>query len=75
VVWHGARVRVDVGRDEVTYSGSQLPDDGVEIQHGDEALLLKPDRSETRPLHRAEPLTPRPEQPPGREPIKATELG
>jgi alpha,alpha-trehalose phosphorylase len=74
VVWHGARVRVEVGTDEVTYSVTQAPDEGIEIWDVDEALLLKPDQPVSRPLRRVEPSTPRPTQPVGREPIKAAEL-
>ncbi len=74
LVWHGARLKVDVGPDEVTYSVTQAPDEGIEIWDCDEALLLKEDAPMTRPVQRIEPTTPRPSQPPGREPIKADEL-
>ena len=44
LVWHGARVRVEVGPDEVTYSVTQAPDEGIEIWDGDEALAAQAGR-------------------------------
>jgi alpha,alpha-trehalose phosphorylase len=74
LIWHNSRIRVDVRTDEVTYSVSHAPDEGVEIYDHDEPLLLKADAPMTRPLRRVEPSTPRPPQPVGREPIRADEL-
>jgi alpha,alpha-trehalose phosphorylase len=74
LIWHGARVRVDVLRDDVTYTATQAPDEGVEIVHAGETLILEPDRAVTRPLKYVEPSTPRPTQPVGREPIRADSL-
>jgi alpha,alpha-trehalose phosphorylase len=71
LIWHGARVRVDVSRDEVIYTATQAPELGVEIVHAGETLMLEPDRAVTRPLKYVEPSTPRPTQPVGREPIRA----
>ena len=74
LVWHGARVKVEVGPDEVVYSVAEAPDEGIEIWDGNEVLLLKPDTPMTRPVRRTEPATARPSQPAGREPIRADEL-
>jgi alpha,alpha-trehalose phosphorylase len=75
VVWRGARIRVDVTPDKVSYSAAQVSENGVGIAHDGEALTLYPDVVESRPLVRVEPLTPRPSQPIGRTPIRADELG
>jgi alpha,alpha-trehalose phosphorylase len=74
MIWQGARILVEVNADGVTYSQTEGPDEGVEVAHGDEALLLKPDTRQTRPLRYVTPSTPRPTQPPGREPTKADAL-
>ena len=74
LIWHGARIRVDVSRDEVIYTATQPPDHGVEIVHAGETLILEPGRAVTRPLKYVEPSTPRPTQPVGREPIRADSL-
>jgi trehalose/maltose hydrolase-like predicted phosphorylase len=69
LIWHGARVRVDVRRDEVTYTASHAPDEGVEIMHAGETLLLLPETPVSRPVEYVTPMTPRPTQPVGREPM------
>ncbi|HEY2272302.1 MAG TPA: glycosyl hydrolase family 65 protein [Jatrophihabitantaceae bacterium] len=74
LVWHGARIRVDVGADEVTYSVTQVPDEAIEIWDVDEALRLVEDQPITRPIRPVRALRPRPTQPPGREPIRADDL-
>jgi alpha,alpha-trehalose phosphorylase len=74
LVWHAARIRVEVDTDGVTYTVTQAPDEGIEIWDGAEVLLLKPDTPMTRPLRRIEASTARPSQPAGREPIRADDL-
>jgi alpha,alpha-trehalose phosphorylase len=63
--WRGSTVQVAVTPDEVVYT---LRDgDPVELRHGDETFTLAGE-----PVHRqtcrVEPITPTPQQPPGREP-------
>ena len=74
LVWHGAHILVEVGPDEVTYTASETDDDGVEIRHVDETLLLNNGKPVRRPCYHVEPFTPRPTQPAGREPMSADEL-
>ena len=52
LVWHGARIKVDVGPDEVTYSVTQEPDDGIEIWDCDEAIVVKEGAAD-HPSHQA----------------------
>jgi hypothetical protein len=74
VRWRGGRVRVHVDRDGVTY---ELVDGDVEelqiVDCGD-TLTLRPDQPVRRRLCNVEPLTERPSQPPGREPLATDEF-
>ncbi len=74
LVWRGARLRVDVTPGEVTYSVAEGPDDGIEVVHGDEALLIRDETPVTRPVRLVEPITARPKQPFGRAPLRADSL-
>jgi alpha,alpha-trehalose phosphorylase len=69
LLWHGAHITVDIGAEEVTYTATQVSDEGVEVMHGEETLLLKADEPVIRPMIRVEPMTPRPSQPAGRAPL------
>lgn len=73
VRWRGWKVRVAVTRDHVTYS---LEDDldgrsgSIEITHDGERLRLTTDERVSRPVRETKPLTPRPPQPAGRQPME-----
>jgi alpha,alpha-trehalose phosphorylase len=68
VLWRGCRLRVDVGRTEVTYT---LDGRGpVELVHHGQAFTLTADQPVTHPIPPIE-AGPRPQQPPGRAPSRA----
>jgi alpha,alpha-trehalose phosphorylase len=69
--WRDAQIRVQVRRDGVTYDlvGDQV--DEVAIVDCGEPLTLRPGHSVERPLSNVAPLTDRPRQPVGREPLGA----
>jgi alpha,alpha-trehalose phosphorylase len=75
VVWHGARILVSVGPDEVSYVATNCGEEGISIRHCGEVVKLLADTAVTRPVHRAEPITAQPSQPAGREPLRADNLG
>ena len=70
--WRGSRFKVHVG-DEVTYELVD-GDPDVEFTEGGELVRLTAGKPVTRPLQQVDPLTPRPEQPPGRKPISSEDM-
>jgi alpha,alpha-trehalose phosphorylase len=74
MIWHDARIRVAISSEEVTYSVTHAPDEGIEIYDHDEPLLLKADSPMTRPVQRVTPGAPCPSQPVGREPLRTDDL-
>jgi alpha,alpha-trehalose phosphorylase len=74
LMWQGARIHIAVTGDEVVYTAIEAGDDGVEIRHGEETLHLEPGTPVTRTIKRVDPVTPRPTQPVGREPLDARTL-
>ena len=66
--WRGLRLRVTVTADEATYRVRDGAGDSLAFSHHGEPLVVSPDHPVTRPIPPARPLTPRPQQPPGREP-------
>jgi alpha,alpha-trehalose phosphorylase len=69
--WRGARLRVEIVHDKVTYAVHDGDEAHVTLMHAGEQIEVTTDTPVTRPLHRREPLLPRPTQPPGREPMAA----
>jgi alpha,alpha-trehalose phosphorylase len=79
VVWRGARVTVHAAGDDVTFradfEGEDVPEgQSVSVWHVDDELTLQHGVPVTVPMQRVEPLTDRPTQPVGREPIRADSL-
>ncbi len=71
VRWRGVRLRVDISRDEVTYSVHDGPDAAVTVFHVGETTEVVTGKPVTCPLRARKPLLPRPTQPSGREPMSA----
>ncbi|NHN56292.1 glycoside hydrolase family 65 protein [Calidifontibacter sp. DB0510] len=69
--WRGCKIRVDVHADHATYHLEDGPDAHVQLAHHGEPFLLTTEEPVSMPIERLEPLTPRPVQPPGREPLDA----
>jgi alpha,alpha-trehalose phosphorylase len=69
--WRGARLRVEIVHDKVTYAVHDGDEAHVTLMHAGEQIEVTTDTPVTRPLRRREPLLPRPTQPPGREPMAA----
>jgi alpha,alpha-trehalose phosphorylase len=74
VVWRGLRLRVTVRPGEATYSLRDGPDDaGLELTHHGEKLTVTAAAPVTRPIAPIQPLTPPPNQPPGRAPLRRSD--
>jgi hypothetical protein len=71
VRWHGVRLRVEIHRDEVTYSVHDGPDAALTVFHAGEPIEVVNGKPVTCPLRVRRPLLPRPTQPLGREPMSA----
>ena len=69
--WRGARLRVEIRQDEVTYAVHNGADVEITLTHAGEELTVTSAEPVTRPVERRKPLLPRPAQPPGREPLSA----
>ncbi|MDQ6851148.1 MAG: family 65 glycosyl hydrolase [Actinomycetota bacterium] len=74
LVWRGARVLVCAEAGEVSYEVTHCSDEGIEIVHCGETVRVVPGEKLTRPMAAPEPLTNRPAQPVGREPLPADSL-
>jgi alpha,alpha-trehalose phosphorylase len=75
VRWRGRRVGVSVDAETVRYELIDGHDTSeLELLHCGEPVRLVPGSSQTRPVVLVEPLTPRPTQPLGREPVSIAEL-
>ncbi len=70
VHWRGLRLRVTVHTNEATYTVRDGVDDVIELTHHGEPLVIRPGEPVTRPIPPPAVLTPRPEQPPGRAPLR-----
>ncbi|MEV8376160.1 glycoside hydrolase family 65 protein [Kribbella sp. NPDC056861] len=71
VRWHGVRLCVEIGREQVTYSVHDGPDASVTLFHAGEELEVTAGKPVTCALLPRKPLLPRPTQPVGREPLSA----
>jgi alpha,alpha-trehalose phosphorylase len=74
VHWRGARIRVTVAGSEVTYELDDGVDCRVELVHCGEPFTLTTGQPVVLPVEQVKPLTPRPTQPKGREPLNAADL-
>jgi alpha,alpha-trehalose phosphorylase len=74
VLWRGARIRVTVAAEEVTYELDDGEDFQVELMHCGEPFVLTSAEPVVLPVQVVKPLTPRPKQPDGREPLDAAKL-
>ena len=71
VRWRGDKVRVAVTQTDATYTLSDGRGTELALAHHGQSFTLKGESSVTFDIAPATPLTPRPEQPAGRAPIKA----
>jgi trehalose/maltose hydrolase-like predicted phosphorylase len=69
--WQGVRLRVDIQHDEVSYAVHDGPDASLSLNHAGEMITVKAGAPVTRTLTKRKAETPRPAQPPGREPMSA----
>jgi alpha,alpha-trehalose phosphorylase len=74
LLWRGARLRVRVEAEQVTYEASGAPDEGVTILDRGETVLLRSGEPVVRAVVPVTPETERPSQPVGREPVRAADL-
>ncbi len=68
VSWQGRRLRVDVVGEEVTYRLATDAEGPITFLSYGQEVVLEPGAERAEALQGIEPLTPRPEQPPGRQP-------
>jgi alpha,alpha-trehalose phosphorylase len=71
VRWRGVRLRVEIGRDQVTYSVHDGPDASLTVFHAGEEIQVTAGKPVICPVLPRKPLLPRPTQPVGREPLSA----
>ncbi|MDQ2749072.1 MAG: family 65 glycosyl hydrolase [Actinomycetota bacterium] len=69
VHWREARIRVTVTGEDVTYQLADGEDCTVELLHCGEPFTLTTGAPVVLPIHLVQPMTPRPTQPAGREPL------
>jgi alpha,alpha-trehalose phosphorylase len=71
LIWHGHRLRVDVGPNETTYALRNGARGGsVELRHHGETIRVTSDEPVTRPVPAPHPVGSPPQQPPGRAPAR-----
>ncbi|PZS17032.1 MAG: family 65 glycosyl hydrolase [Pseudonocardiales bacterium] len=75
VRWRGTRIRVTVSDEQATYELADGADACVELLHCGEPITLRADNPVVCPIQLVVPLTPRPSQPAGREPLNAKDPG
>jgi alpha,alpha-trehalose phosphorylase len=71
VRWRGDKVRVAITQTHATYTLEDGRGTELALEHHGQSFTLKGESTVTFDIAPAQPLTPRPEQPPGRAPIKA----
>jgi alpha,alpha-trehalose phosphorylase len=78
VVWRDTRIKVTAEGDQVTFEaafeGEDPPAEGITVRHVDRDIVLRHREPVTVAMSYVEPLTERPKQPTGREPIRADSL-
>lgn len=67
--WRGLRLGVDISPDEATYSLRDGPNASLTFRHGDDTVTVDTSAPVTRKIEKRKAALPRPEQPPGREPM------
>jgi len=67
--WQGLRLGVDVTHDEATYTLRDGPDASLTLRHDGAAMTVDTSAPVSRPVKKRTATLPRPEQPPGREPM------
>ncbi len=67
--WRGARLRVEVKHDEVTYTLHDGPDAEMTFKHSGEDVTVTTKKPVSRKVKKTKPLLPRPAQPVGCEPV------
>jgi alpha,alpha-trehalose phosphorylase len=67
--WRGLKVKVDISREEATYSLRDGADATLTLYHEGNEVTLRAGASVSRPITPITPLLARPKQPVGREPI------
>ncbi len=72
--WRNFRITVDAGHDEVTYTLRDGPDATLTIRHAGDDLALSTKAPSTVAVRARTALLPAPKQPPGREPIRRSEV-
>jgi alpha,alpha-trehalose phosphorylase len=75
LLWRGMRLRVDVRRDEATYTlrGGEDGDEAVAsmpLRHHGETVRVTSEKPLTLPVPPPHPVGPPPQQPPGRSPVR-----
>jgi alpha,alpha-trehalose phosphorylase len=78
VVWRDTRIKVTAEGDQVSFEaafeGDDPPADAITVRHADQEIVLRHREPVTVAMSYVEPLTERPQQPIGREPIRADSL-
>ncbi len=72
LLWRGHRLRVTIGRSEATYSIRDGHGSVVDLLHHGEPVTVSVGNPVRRPIPPYRPLTPAPQQPPGRAPVRRT---
>ena len=72
LLWHGHRLRVTISRSQATYSIRNGHGTAVELLHHGEPVTVTVGNPVRRPIPPCQPLTPPPQQPPGRAPVRRT---
>jgi alpha,alpha-trehalose phosphorylase len=74
VHWRDTRIRVTVSAGDVTYALADGEAASVDLLHCGEPFTLRTGEPVVLPVHQVKPLTARPTQPAGREPLSYVEL-
>ncbi|GGB25824.1 glycosyl hydrolase [Flexivirga endophytica] len=69
--WQGCKIRVEVTHDRTIYQLEDGPDAHTTIKHYGRKFTLRSGKPTSRATKTPKPLTPRPEQPVGRAPMRA----
>jgi alpha,alpha-trehalose phosphorylase len=72
LLWRGRQLRVTICRSEATYSIRDGHGTVVELLHYGEPVTVSASNPVHRPIPPCRPLTPPPQQPPGRSPLRRT---
>ena len=70
LLWRGHRLRVTIGRSEATYSIRDGHGTVAGLLHYGEPVTVSAGNAVRRPIPPGRPLTPPPQQPPGRAPVR-----